>query len=68
MNILNLFIGGCALSGGLIYNAIYNYFNQSLFEEDRKNIFNYGMLYGLSLGSGLVYLKCTERLLLKSSE
>lgn len=63
-----LFIGGCALTGGLIYNAIDNLLDKPGFYEKRSNIFNYGMLFGLSVGSGLAYFRNTEKLLIKSSE
>lgn len=63
-----LFVGACAISGGVIYNAVQNLYVKPSIYDDRKNIFNYGMLLGLSLGSGLAYLRNPERLLLKSSE
>lgn len=62
-----LFIGGCALTGGLIYNAIDNILVKPDFYEKRSNIFNYGMLFGLSVGSCLSYLKYSEKLLIKSN-
>lgn len=52
-----LFIGFCAVSGGLMYNGATNLFLKPNIYEGRKNIFNFGMLLGLSLGSGISYLK-----------
>lgn len=51
-----LFIGTCAVSGGLIYNAIGNLCLKENIYEGRKDIFNFGMLLGLSIGTGLSYL------------
>lgn len=68
MNSNYLFIGGCALGGGLIYNAFENIYLKSYYDENRRNIFNYGMLFGIGLGSSLYYLKHSNQLLLKSSE
>lgn len=62
-----LFIGVCAVSGGLIYNAIDNLLLPPHVYESRKSIFNNGMLMGLILGTGMSYVKCSQKLL-KSSE
>ena len=56
MNSNYLFIGCCAISGSLIYNGIGNLFLKDDVYESRKGIFNFGMLMGLSLGSGYVFL------------
>lgn len=62
-----LFIGVCAVSGGLIYNAVDNLLLPSNVYEGRKNIFNIGMFVGLTVGSGISYLKYSQKLI-KSSE
>ena len=33
------------LRGGLIYNAFENIYFKSYYEENKRNIFNYGMLF-----------------------
>lgn len=53
-----LFIGVCAVSGGFIYNAVGNLFSKN----DRKYIFNCGMLAGLTLGSGISYLEYSQKI------
>ena len=50
-----LFIGACAVSGGLIYNAIDNLMIKPNIYNVRFNIYNYGMLMGLTIGSGLAF-------------
>lgn len=62
-----LFIGICAVSGGLIYNAVDNLFLPPNVYESRKSVFNNGMLLGLVLGTGVSYIKCSQKLI-KSSE
>lgn len=51
-----LFIGTCAVSGALIYNALGNLCLKPNIYEGRKDIFNFGMLLGLSIGTGISYL------------
>lgn len=45
-----LLIGVYAVSGGLIYNGVSNLLLRPNIYEGRKNIFNFGMLMGLTLG------------------
>ena len=52
-----LFIGVCAVSGGFIYNAVGDLFSK----QDRQGIVNYGMLMGLTLGSGIYYLEYSQK-------
>jgi hypothetical protein len=62
-----LFIGACTISGGLIYNSIDNLMIKPNIYYARFNIYNYGMLMGLIMGSGLSYLKYSKNLLLKDN-
>tara|TARA_Y100000816_G_C25810781_1_gene424409 strand:- start:104 stop:304 length:201 start_codon:yes stop_codon:yes gene_type:complete len=52
-----LFIGVCAVSGSLIYNAVGNLLLKPNIYEGRKDIINFGMLMGLTLSSGYFILK-----------
>jgi hypothetical protein len=52
-----LFIGYCAVSGALIYNALGNLYLKPNVYEGRKDILNVGMLLGLSVGTGISYLE-----------
>lgn len=58
-----LFIGVCAVSGSLIYNAVGDLFLKPNICEGRKDIFNYGMLMGLTIGSGISYLQHSQKLI-----
>lgn len=58
-----LFIGACAVSGGLIYNAIDNLMIKPNIYNVRFNIYNYGMLMGLTIGSGLAFFKHSKSIL-----
>lgn len=60
-----LFIGACAVSGGLIYNAIDNLMVKPNIYHVKFNIYNYGMLIGLTIGSGFAYLRYPRNLLIK---
>lgn len=60
-----LFIGACAISGGIIYNAVNNLMIKPNIYQMRFNIYNYGMLMGLTIGSGFAYLKYPRNLLIK---
>lgn len=55
-----LFIGVCAVSGGFIYNAVGDLFSKQD-KQDRQGIVNYGMLMGLTLGSGIYYLEHSQK-------
>ena len=48
-----LLIGVYAVSGGLIYNGVGNLFLKPNVYEGRKDVFNLGMLMGLTLVSYL---------------
>lgn len=48
-----LLIGVYAVSGSLIYNGVSNLFLKPNVYEGRKDVFNLGMLMGLTLGSYL---------------
>tara|TARA_E500000178_G_C17001575_1_gene745933 strand:- start:1921 stop:2100 length:180 start_codon:yes stop_codon:yes gene_type:complete len=50
-----LVIGFSAISGSLIYNGIGNLFLKDDVYESRKDLFNFGMLIGFSVGSGYVF-------------
>ena len=58
-----LFIGACAVSGGLIYNAIDNLMIKPNIYNVRFNIYNYGMLMGLTIGSGLAFFRHSKSIL-----
>lgn len=61
------FVVGCGLTGGVIFNAWYNIFQKPKIYDSTVNIFNYGMLFGLGIGSSLAYIKNTPKLI-KASE
>lgn len=63
-----IFIGSSALAGGLIYQAIKNLNTRYDYYQDTNNVFNYGMLLGLGIGTSLTYFKYSDQLLLKSSD
>jgi hypothetical protein len=57
-----LFIGVCAVSGGLIYNSVGNLFLKPNIYEGRQDIFNFGMILGFTIGSGISYLEQSQKL------
>ena len=57
-----LFIAISGLSGSLIYNAVGNQLLKPNVYESRKEIFNYGMLMGLTIGSWISYLQTSQKL------
>ncbi len=57
-----LFVGACAVSGGLIYNAVDNLFLKPNVYQGRKDIFNFGMLLGFTIGSGISYFEYSQKL------
>ena len=52
-----LFIGVCAVSGSLVYNAVGNLLLAPNIYEGKKDLLNFGMFMGLTLSTGYIVLK-----------
>tara|TARA_Y100000996_G_scaffold400182_1_gene369929 strand:- start:412 stop:591 length:180 start_codon:yes stop_codon:yes gene_type:complete len=52
-----LFIGVCAVSGSLVYNAVGNLLLKPNIYESKKDILNFGFYMGLTLSTGYIILK-----------
>jgi hypothetical protein len=52
-----LFIGVCAVSGSLVYNAVGNLLLKPNIYESKKDILNFGFYMGLTLSAGYIMLK-----------
>ena len=49
-----LFVGVCALSCSLVYNAVGNLLLKPNIYEGKKDIVNFGMFMGLTLSTGYI--------------
>ena len=54
-----LFIGGCSIAGGILYNSVQNLKIDPNYDEYNRNIFNLGILNGFTLGIVVYYTKST---------
>ena len=52
-----LFIGVCAVSGSVVYNAVGNLLLKPNIYEGKKDILNFGFYMGLTLSAGYIMLK-----------
>ena len=55
-----LFIGVCAVSGSLVYNAVGNLLLKPNIYESKKDILNFGFYMGLTLSTGYIILKMID--------